>query len=51
MIPALSLKALIQWHPQRVPLGIQDSLWNPSLVFQIVTPKVAEAEVLGGIDR
>jgi hypothetical protein len=49
MNPASSSKALFEWHPQRVPLGIQDCLRTLSLVLQIVTPKVAE--VLGGIDR
>ena len=51
MIPASGSKALIEWHPQRVPLEIQEVLRNLGPIFQIVTPKVAETEILGGIDR
>jgi hypothetical protein len=51
MISISNSKALIEWHPQHVPLEIQEVLRILSPIFQIVTPKVAETEVLGGIDR
>ena len=51
MNPASSSDALVEWRLRNVPHRIQDSLRNLGYVFQIVTPKVAEVEVLGGIDR
>ena len=49
--PASSSTALVECPLRTVPPGIQDSLRNLSLVFQIVIPKVADIEILGGIDR
>jgi len=51
MIHALSSEALIQWHPQGVPLEIREVIRTTSNIFEIVTSKVAKAEVLGGMDR
>ncbi len=51
MIHALSSKALIQSHPQGVPLEIQEVIRTISSIFEIVTSKVAKDEVLGGMDK
>ena len=51
MIHALSSIALIQSHPQGVPLEIQEVIRKIRNIFEIVTSKVAKDEVLGGLDR
>ena len=51
MIPVSNFNALSECHPRYALFEIQDSIRNLSLIFQIVTPKVAGVEVLGGIDR